>query len=62
MPLYNYRCKECEKEFETMLSLREKEENNPVFCKTCGSENVSALISKTAFILKGKGWYKDGYS
>jgi len=29
-------------------------------CSECGEE-VHLLISKTNFILKGKGWYKDGY-
>ena len=28
----------------------------------CSQPNVSKIIAKTSFILKGGNWYKDGYS
>ena len=33
-----------------------------VECPECGCQDVTPLISRTSFALKGKGWYKDGYT
>lgn len=30
-------------------------------CPSCGKDKPKKLISKGSFILKGDGWYKDGY-
>ena len=30
-------------------------------CPVCGSNIVEPAIAKTSFLLKGGGWYKDGY-
>ncbi len=58
MPVYEYRCKECNKDFE----VRQKFSDDPVAeCKFC-SGPVEKLISRSSFALKGGGWYKDGYS
>jgi len=43
MPLYEYRCKSCEKKFETLVSLRESDD--PVKCPDCGSEETDRLLS-----------------
>jgi putative FmdB family regulatory protein len=58
MPIYEYRCKTCKKEFE----LFQKITDDPLAeCPECGSA-VERLVSATSFSLKGGGWYKDGYS
>ena len=31
-------------------------------CRECGSSEFKRLISATAFVLKGSGWYKTDYS
>ena len=62
MPIYNYRCEDCFEDFEILLSIKEREQSETVLCKKCNSEKVLPLMSKTSFVLKGKGWYKDGYS
>ncbi len=36
--------------------------NSEVECPECGCQDVTPLISRTSFALKGKGWYKDGYT
>lgn len=58
MPTYNYRCKnkECEHEFE---ALHKMSAPHPP-CPKCNHEEVERLISKSAFILKGKGWFNTG--
>lgn len=65
MPFHDYRCVECEKEYEVFYrsqSEREREEEGEV-CPQCGSNKKEKLVSTgTGFILKGSGWAKDGYS
>jgi putative FmdB family regulatory protein len=66
MPIHDYRClnKKCKKEFEVFYSSQssvEREEPEEK-CPECGSLKKEKLVSKsTSFILKGKGWAKDGY-
>lgn len=39
MPVYEYLCKACHKEFEVTLTLKEHEKPK-VVCPKCGSKNV----------------------
>jgi len=58
MPIYEYKCKSCGKNFETMQKISEP----PIApCPKCGS-TADRMISMTSFTLKGGGWYKDGYA
>ena len=58
MPVYEYLCQACGKQFEEL----QKISDNPLKeCKFCGGP-VQKAISQTSFSLKGGGWYKDGYS
>ena len=58
MPIYEYRCKGCKKDFEVLQKITDE----PLAaCPTCGKQ-VKRLISQTSFALKGGGWYKDGYA
>lgn len=52
MPIYEYRCNECNHTFEAM----QKFSDEPL--KTCEKCNghVTKLISSSAFHLKGSGW------
>ena len=43
MPIYEYRCEECEKEFEKLVL--SPSANKPVECPHCGSEKVLKAIS-----------------
>lgn len=58
MPIYEYLCKECGKEFEVL----QKFSDRPVKkCAHC-SGKVEKKISGSAFHLKGGGWYKTDYA
>jgi len=61
MPIYEYNCKNCQIEFEYFhVSPNEEAECPKCACK--GEEFLTRLISKnTGHILKGGGWYRDGY-
>lgn len=59
MPVYEYQCKACQKEFEYQQRMSDPEKTT---CEACGAEKLERLISRTAFSLKGGGWYKDLYS
>ncbi len=57
MPLYEYRCEDCGLSFE----VRQKFSDEPLdTCRHCGG-HAKKMISKTAFALKGGGWYDQGY-
>ncbi|HEU0032894.1 MAG TPA: zinc ribbon domain-containing protein [Kofleriaceae bacterium] len=59
MPVYEYRCTSCHREFEYQQRMSDPEKTT---CEACGQEALERLISRTAFQLKGSGWYKDLYS
>lgn len=57
MPIYEYRCQDCSHEFERM----QKFSDPPIeVCPTCAG-SVQKLISRSAFHLKGSGWYVTDY-
>jgi putative FmdB family regulatory protein len=59
MPIYEYKCAACEKEFE----LQRKFSDPPLGeCPECGKGPVSKLLSRSSFALKGSGWYKSDYA
>ncbi len=57
MPIYEYRCEDCEQIFEEWQK-DFKEQDVP--CPVCGAQS-RRLISNTSFILKGTGWYVTDY-
>jgi putative FmdB family regulatory protein len=58
MPIYEYRCQECQQTFEEwQKDFTERQAPCPV----CGGK-ADRLISSTSFVLKGGGWYSDLYS
>src|SRR5690242_17354025 len=58
MPTYEYKCSSCGKEFEYQQRMSDAPKD---VCEACGGK-LERLISRTAFQLKGGGWYKDLYS
>ena len=58
MPTYEYQCQKCGFEFEREQRITE----DPIkTCPECKSRQVKRLLSAPGFILKGGGWYADGY-
>lgn len=54
MPLYEYRCNACE---HTLEALQKFSDDPLKECPECHKPNLERLVSKTAFQLKGDGWY-----
>jgi len=50
MPIYEYHCVECDKNFETLIFGSEEPE-----CPTCNGRNVHKLMSACGFVSKGSG-------
>jgi putative FmdB family regulatory protein len=57
MPIYEYKCHKCGKEFEEFQGITEPEITSCRFCKG----PVSKLLSLSSFHLKGSGWYITDY-
>jgi putative FmdB family regulatory protein len=57
MPIYEYRCRKCNKEFEAVQSISDPELKSCRFCKG----PVTKLMSVSTFHLKGSGWYVTDY-
>ena len=57
MPMYEYMCDSCDKVYEVKQGINEDA------LKKCpeGHRGFRRIISNTSFVLKGGGWYKDGY-
>ena len=58
MPIYEFRCVECDEVSEEMLSFKDK--TKTIKCPICNNKS-ERIISLGSFHLKGSGWYKDGY-
>ena len=60
MAIYEYTCEMCGKKKEVFAKISESEDL-VMTCISCG-RRMSKVISKSSFVLKGGGWYTDGYS
>ena len=58
MPIYEYRCTECQHKLETL----QKFSDAPlVVCPACGKSALTKLLSAAGFQLKGSGWYQTDF-
>ena len=58
MPIYEYRCTKCGHTIEIIQKISERPLRR---CPKC-SGRLEKLVSRAAFMLKGGGWYAEGYS
>ena len=58
MPTYEYACEACENAWEAEQRITEAALKD---CPKCGEPKARRLISGSRFVLKGGGWYSDGY-
>ncbi len=58
MPIYEYRCSDCEQIFEEW---QKDYEERQVPCPVCGNP-AQRIMSNTTFVLKGTGWYVTDYA
>jgi putative FmdB family regulatory protein len=58
MPTYSYVCDACGKSFEKEQRISEDPLKK---CALCGKAKARRQIVSGNFILKGGGWYSDGY-
>ena len=58
MPIYEYQCRACGYEFETMQKMSEPKLTD---CPKCEQETLVKKISAVAFRLKGSGWYETDF-
>ena len=59
MPIYDYKCSVCGHRFQKVRKITA--EGSPD-CPSCGAAETEKLISPSAFVLKGSGWYLTDYS
>ncbi len=58
MPIYDYKCSNCEHQFE----LIQKFSDQPAeICPQCSQKSVQKLVSAPSFRLKGGGWYETDF-
>jgi len=59
MPIYEYKCEHCQQTFEML----QKFSDDPLTeCILCHEGPVKKLISASAFVLKGAGFYVNDYA
>ncbi|MCX5849336.1 MAG: zinc ribbon domain-containing protein [Deltaproteobacteria bacterium] len=57
MPIYEYKCQKCGRQFEAFQGISDSELKACKFCKG----KVHKLVSLSSFSLKGTGWYATDY-
>ena len=57
MPIYEYQCSKCGNIIEKWDTIS----NNEYTCPKCKNK-MKKIISSSTFVLKGGGWYNDGYT
>ncbi|HOE80481.1 MAG TPA: zinc ribbon domain-containing protein [Smithellaceae bacterium] len=57
MPIYEYQCRKCGRQFEAFQGITEPDLKTCRFCKG----KVQKMMSLSSFSLKGTGWYATDY-
>ena len=55
--MYCFACTECDHRWEVLQKLNDP----PPHCPQCHTDTARKQVTAAGFILKGSGWYRDGY-
>ena len=58
MPIYEYQCRKCGKVTEALQRMSDRPLRK---CPHC-TGRLEKIVSRSAFVLKGGGWYAEGYN
>ncbi|MEM6638692.1 MAG: zinc ribbon domain-containing protein [Pseudomonadota bacterium] len=58
MPIYEYRCDDCEHQFDALQKMSESPLTD---CPECGIASLRKMVSAPNFRLKGGGWYETDF-
>ena len=58
MPIYDYKCSDCEHQIEVIQKLSDEPKT---LCPNCNKESLNKMISAPSFRLKGGGWYETDF-
>ena len=58
MPIYDYKCSECEYEIEIIQKFSDEPRS---LCPNCNKNSLSKMVSAPSFRLKGGGWYETDF-
>jgi len=58
MPIYEYKCQNCEHFFEVLQRISEEPLSD---CPKCKKDALKKLVSAPNFRLKGEGWYETDF-
>jgi len=58
MPIYEYKCQKCGRQYEAFQGINEPDLKSCKFCKG----KVHKMMSLSSFSLKGSGWYTTDYA
>ena len=58
MPIYAFRCEQCEHAFDRLQKLSDPD---PDACPSCGAAAVRREVTAPAFRLAGSGWYETDF-
>ena len=65
MPVYEFICDNCSRTFIERMSVKSYERNkkeNFLKCPFCNNKTNKRVFKDMNFVLKGNGWFKDGYN
>jgi len=58
MPIYEYKCTECDHRLEKLQKMSDDPLKN---CPVCDNSSLIKLVSASSFKLKGSGWYETDF-
>lgn len=59
MPIYEFECQSCHQLSEHIMKISD---DSPQICPYCnGHEVLKKVMSRSSFVLKGKGWYETDF-